>query len=129
VKRYLVIPALLLVGALIGAAQAAPFLESEKMPPTKEGEFSTQPDSFYLKVDAQRLACNTLVVKSTLTVQASCDLESLPPGEYLLILVAVKTSNATESHAAPRKLIVSKKYGARTYQGLRLLNTSYQVVP
>lgn len=117
--------------AAVSLVQAAPFLESEKMAPTKDAEtgFSTQPDSFYLKVDSQRLPCSTVVVKSTLSVQASCDIESLPPGDYLVILVAVKTSNEKESHAAPLTLSISKKYGARTYQGLRLLNTSYKLTP
>lgn len=118
--------ALLLLVAM--KAGAAPFIESPKMPPTKVGDFSSQPEGFYLDVSGQRLPCATLVVKTTMTVQASCDIESLAPGIYTIYLVAVKTSNETETPSPAFRLTISKKYGGRTYQGQRVYNTSHSAV-
>lgn len=104
---------------------AAPFLlQTEKMPP---GE--SQPDAFYALVNGARLECETLRVASTDTVQMRCDIESLPAGTYQIVVYAVKTSNSLETASAPRTLTVSKKYGARTYLGQRLLNTAYVLTP
>lgn len=113
--------ALLLLPSL---AWSAPFLLSEKMPAGPE-----QPEAFYALVGETRLACNALKVASTGTVQMSCDLEALQAGSYPLVVVTVKPSNSLETLKSYGTLEISKKYGARNYGGLRLLNTSYQVKP
>jgi hypothetical protein len=123
-KRYLLIPALLLTGALIGAAKAEPHVISEKMPAGP-----AQPEAFTLLAGPHTIDCDAIAVKSTGTVQMSCDIEELAAGNYPLTVVTRKPSNGTETRKAYGTLKVSLRYGCRTYQGQRLCNTSYQVVP
>lgn len=111
----------------LGAAWALPNVESAKMPPSKDPVtgFSTQPEAFYLLVDGTKYPCATEEVKSTGTRQMKCDLESLPPGVYKAVAVAVKTSNGMETPTDPLRLTISKKYSGRTYNGQRLYTTAY----
>jgi hypothetical protein len=124
------IRAILLAMLVAAPAQAAPNIESPKMLPVViDGAFTNLPEAFYLLVNGARRDCEAVSVKSTGSIQARCDIEDLQDGVYTVVLVAVKTSNGLETQSAPMRLTVSLRYGARTYQGARIYNTSYTLVP
>lgn len=111
------------------SASAAPNIESPKILP--EGAYAGPafPQAFYLLVNGVRRDCEALKVASTGSIQARCDIEDLTDGVYTVVLVAVKTSNQTETPSPPQRLTVSPRYGGRTYQGARIYNTSYTLAP